>query len=293
MNTKKKRDTFFFYVCISPWLIGFFGLTIGPMLYSLYGAMSSWDGVLPPNFIGLKNFTELLTSDSLFLKATINTFYYAAVSVPTSILFALFLAFLLSRNHRAAGIFQAIFYFPSICAGIAVYMIWIWLFNGELGAINYFLSLVGIRGPNWLADPAWAMPSMFIMNLTFCGSQMLIFIAGLKQIPAQYYEAAIIDGAGSAQMFRKITLPLLSPVVLFNTVMGMIGAFQVFGQPLILTGGGPMQATYVYGLFIYKASFYHFKFGYAAAASWILFAILMVLSLLVMKISASRINYEM
>ena len=256
---KKRRDTIGFYLFISPWLIGFFGLTLGPMLYSLFGALSSWDGVRPPQFIGLGNFINIFTNDDVFLTATRNTFYYAIASVPTSIILSLLLALLLDKKRPGAGLLQMIYYFPSVCAGIAVYMVWIWFFNGETGVINYIFSLVGIKGPNWLADPNWAMPAIILMNLTFCGGQMLIFIAGLKQIPAQYYEAALIEGASGRQRFLRITLPLLSPVILFNTIMGLIGAFQVFGQVLVLTEGGPIKATYVYGYEIYKTAFLFFR----------------------------------
>lgn len=289
----QRRNDIYFYIFIAPWLIGFFGFTIGPMLYSLFGALSKWDGVTAPVFTGLKNFQRLLTYDELFRKATLNTFKYVLMSVPSSVLMALLLAFLLNTKHKAAGIFQVIFYFPSVSAGIAVYMVWIWLFNSELGVFNYLLSLLGISGPNWLADPNWSMPAMVIMNLTFCGGQMLIFLAGLKQIPEQYYEAATIDGASAGRKFLNITLPLLSPTVLFNGIMAMIGAFQVFGQALILTEGGPVQSTYVMGLFIYDYAFLYGKFGYSCAASWILFVILMIISLFVMKLSSKHVNYVM
>ncbi len=289
----RRRNNLFFYIFISPWLIGFLGLTIGPMLYSLFGALSKWDGVTAPQFIGMKNFVRLFTYDDLFLKSLKNTFLYVLMSVPSSVALALLLAFLLNMKHRGTGIFQAIFYFPSVSAGIAVYMVWIWLFNGEVGVFNYLLSLLGIQGPRWLSDPKWAMTSMVIMNLTFCGGQMLIFLAGLKQIPAQYYEAATIDGASGAQQFFRITIPLLSPTVLFNGIMAMISAFQIFGQALILTEGGPVQSTYVMSLFIYNNAFLYGKFGYSSAASWVLFLILMGISLVVMKLSDKHVNYEM
>lgn len=292
-SAKRRRDILGFYLFISPWLIGFFGLILGPMLYSLYGALSVWDGVRHPQFIGLGNFINIFTSDDVFVTATKNTFYYAAVSVPTSIVLSLLLALLLDKKRPGTGLLQMIYYFPSVCTGIAVYMVWIWFFNGETGVINYILSTVGIKGPNWLADPQWAMPAIILMNMTFCGGQMLIFIAGLKQIPAQYYEAALIEGASGRQRFWRITIPLLSPVILFNTIMGLISAFQVFGQVLVLTEGGPMKATYVYGYEIYKTAFSYFKFGYAAAISWVLFVILMLLSVAIMKGTSSKVNYEL
>jgi len=293
MSSKARRDTLFFYLFISPWLLGFLGLTIGPMLYSLFGALSKWDGITAPHYVGFKNFIKLFTFDDLFRKSMWNTIYYVILAVPSSVITALLLAFLLNFKHKFTGIFQAIFYFPSVSAGIAVYMIWIWFFNSEVGVFNYLLSLIGIPGPRWLMDPNVSMFTLVIMNLTFCGGQMLIFLAGLKQIPSAYYEAATIDGANGLQKFFKVTLPMLSPIILFNVIMGMIGAFQIFGQALILTEGGPVQSTYVMGLFIYKSAFNYGKFGYASAASWVMFAVLMILSLLVMRLSEKRVNYEM
>lgn len=292
-SRKSSRDNRYFYLFILPWLIGFFGLTIGPMLYSLFGSFCKWDGISAPQYIGIKNFLKLFTFDELFRKTMLNTLYYVVMAVPSSLLLSLLLAFLINGKHKFTGVFQAIFYFPSVSAGIAVYMVWIWFFNSEVGVFNYFLSLLGIQGPRWLSDPNVSMFTLVIMNLTFCGGQMLIFLAGLKQIPLAYYEAATIDGANGFQKFFKITLPMLSPTILFNGIMGMIGAFQIFGQALILTEGGPVQSTYVMGLFIYKSAFNYGKFGYASAASWVMFVVLMLLSFIVMRLSEKHVNYEM
>lgn len=268
-------------------------MTIGPMIYSFYCALCEWDGMSAPIFSGLDNYTRTITSNQDFRRALVNTFVYAVFSVPTSMIFALFLAFLLNKNHKGAGIFQALFYFPSVAAGTAVYMVWIWLFNGETGVFNYLLSLIGIEGPKWLASTEWAMPSLILMNLTFCGQAMLIFLAGLKQVPAAYYEAAEIDGATEFGKFANITLPMISPVVLLNTIMGMISAFQIFNQPFIMTGGGPMKSTYMYGMLIYDTGFYFFRFGEAAAQSWILCFLLVALTVIVMKLMNRKTVYEL
>lgn len=288
-----RKERRYFYLFISPWLIGFFLLTIGPMLYSFYGALCDWDGMSMPRFIGLDNYLRTIGSNQDFRRALVNTFVYAVFSVPTSMIFALFLAFLLNKNHKGAGIFQALFYFPSVAAGTAVYMVWIWLFNAETGVFNYLLSLIGIEGPRWLSSAEWAMPSLIIMNLTFCGQAMLIFLAGLKQVPETYYEAAEIDGASEWQKFINITLPMISPVVLLNTIMGIISAFQIFNQPFIMTNGGPMKATYMYGMLIYDTAFYFLRFGEAAAQSWILCVLLMALSVAVMKLMNRKTVYEL
>nr|WP_308627284.1 sugar ABC transporter permease [uncultured Eisenbergiella sp.] len=293
VSTLERKERRYFYLFIAPWLVGFFLLTIGPMIYSFYCALCDWDGMSAPVFTGLDNYTRTISSNQDFRRALVNTFVYAVFSVPTSMLFALFLAFLLNKNHAGAGIFQALFYFPSVAAGTAVYMVWIWLFNGETGVFNYLLSLVGIEGPKWLSSTEWAMPSLILMNLTFCGQAMLIFLAGLKQVPAAYYEAAEIDGASEFAKFMKITLPMISPVVLLNTIMGMISAFQIFNQPFIMTGGGPMKSTYMYGMLIYDTGFYFFRFGEAAAQSWILCFLLVVLTVIVMKLINRKTVYEL
>lgn len=288
-----KKERKYFYLFILPWLAGFLLLTLGPMLYSFYCALSEWDGLSAPVFIGMDNYRRTIFDNQDFKRALTNTFIYAVFSVPTSTVFALFIAFLMNKNHRGVGIFQALFYFPSVAAGTAVYIVWIWLFNGETGVFNYLLSLVGINGPKWLTSAEWAMPSLIIMNLTFCGQAMLIFLAGLKQVPSTYYEAAEIDGANESAKFFKITLPMITPSVLLNTIMGMISAFQIFNQPYIMTQGGPMHSTYTYGMMIYNTGFLYYRFGEAAAQSWILCLILVILTVVVMKLMNKKTIYEL
>ncbi len=292
MGTLERKERRSFYKYISPWLIGFFGLTIGPMIYSFYCALCNWDAITPPVFIGLDNYIKAFTGNQLFWDAVINTISYSVFSVPSSMFMALLLALLLNRNFRLSGLFQALFYFPAVASGTAVFMVWTWLYNAETGVFNYLLSLVGIEGPDWLTSTEWAMPSIILMNLTFCGQTMLIFLAGLKQIPLAYYEAANIDGAGSWTKFIRITIPMISPILLLNTIMGLIAGFQVFGQPFILTNGGPVNATYVYGLLIYDTGFRYYRFGEAAALSWILCAVLVLVTLAVMKITKNKIVYD-
>lgn len=287
-----KKERKYFYIFIAPWLIGFACLTIGPMIYSFYCALCDWDGMTTPIFIGFSNYIKTFFSNLDFKRALINTFIYAIFAVPTSNALALFIAFLMNKKHKGAGLFQAFFYFPSVAAGTAVYLVWIWLFNGETGVFNYILSLFGIQGPNWLNSPEWAMPSLIIMNLTFCGQAMLIFLAGLKQVPVTYYEAAKIDGANRRQMFFRITIPMIMPTIVLNTIMGIISAFQIFNQPYIITQGGPMHSTYTYGMLIYDTGFLYYRFGEAAAQSWILCFILVILTVIVMKLLNQKTTYE-
>ena len=287
-----KEQTKYFYMFISLWLVGFFLLTFIPLAYSIYLSFTQYNGLSAPSFIGIRNYTDILFYDDLFRKSLINSFVYAIIAVPSSLVLALLIAFLLSKESKTSNFFQIVFFFPSIAAGAAVYTVIKLMLRGEGGLINYLLSIFGIKGPNWLTDSKWAMIALAIANLIFCGQQMLIFLAGIKQIPASYYEAAKIDGAGSAKCFFKITLPLISNVFVFNLVMGIINAFQIFVQPLIMTGGGPFKKTYMYGMYIYDSGFSFGRFGYAASLAWIMYLIILFISMVVLKSLQKLMNYE-
>ena len=289
---QRKKQTKYFYMFISPWLVGFFLLTFIPLAYSIYLSFTQYNGLSAPSFIGIRNYTDILFYDDLFRKSLINSFVYAIIAVPSSLVLALLIAFLLSKESKTSNFFQIVFFFPSIAAGSAVYTVIKLLLRGEGGLINYLMSIFGIKGPNWLTDSKWAMIALAIANLIFCGQQMLIFLAGIKQIPASYYEAAKIDGAGSAKCFFKITLPLISNVFVFNLVMGIINAFQIFVQPLIMTGGGPLKKTYMYGMYIYDSGFSFGRFGYAASLAWIMYFIILFISMVVLKSLQKLMNYE-
>lgn len=288
----RKNETKYFYMFIFPWLAGFFLLTFIPLAYSIYLSLTQYNGLSAPEFIGFRNYADILFHDDLFRKSLVNSFVYAVIAVPSSLILALLIAFLLSRESRTSNVFQIVFFFPSIAAGAAVYTVIKLLLRGEGGLINYLLSLFGIQGPRWLTDPKWAMLSLAFANLIFCGQQMLIFLAGIKQIPSSYYEAARIDGAGNIKCFFKITLPLISNVFVFNLVMGIINAFQIFVQPLIMTGGGPFKKTYMYGMYIYDSGFSFGRFGYAASLAWIMYLIILFISMVVLKSLQKLMNYE-
>jgi len=279
---KKTSEVLAFYLFISPWLLGFLLLSLIPMLYSLVSSFMDWDGIVAPVFTGLKNFSEMFR-DELFYKSLGNTFYFALASVPLNIIVALFLAMMINAKRRGAYFFRSLFYLPSVVSGVAIYVVWLRLFNSESGYINYFLKFLGIQGPSWLKNPKITMLSIILMSVSFCGSQMLIFLAGLQDVPRVYYEAALIDGAGRLTTFFRITLPLLSPVILFNLIMGIIGGLQVFTQPFVLSNGEgtPAYSTYVYAMGIYKSAFMQHRFGYASALAWVMFLVIMALSLLV------------
>ena len=287
-----KKQTKYFYMLISPWLAGFFLLTFIPLAYSIYLSFTQYNGLSAPELIGIRNYSDILFHDDLFRKSLINSFVYAIIAVPSSLVLALLIAFLLSKESKTSNLFQIVFFFPSIAAGAAVYTVIKLLLRGEGGLINYLLSLFGIKGPNWLTDSKWAMIALAIANLIFCGQQMLIFLAGINQIPVSYYEAAKIDGAGSVKCFFKITLPLISNVFVFNLVMGIINALQIFVQPLIMTGGGPFKKTYMYGMYIYDSGFSFGRFGYAASLAWIMYLIILFISMVILKSLQKMMNYE-
>ena len=289
---KSKRETKYFYIFISPWLIGFFLLTFLPLIYSIYLSLTEYNALRPPKFVGLQNYSDLLFHDPLFWKSLENAMKYAILAVPSSLLFALILALLLSNRSKISNVFQIIFFFPSIAAGAAVYTVLKYLLRGEGGLINYILSIFHIQGPNWLSSARWAMIALVIVNLIFCGQQMLIFMAGIKQIPETYYEAARIDGANDFNCFIHITFPLIAQVFVFNLIMGIISAFQVFVQPLIMTSGGPFKKTYMYSMYIYDSGFAYGRFGYAAALAWIMYIIILFISGVVLKGVQKLMNIE-
>ena len=289
---QNKRSAKYFYMFISPWLLGFFLLTFVPLVYYIYLSLTEYSGLLAPTFVGLQNYKDIFFDDDLFWKSLGNAMKYAVMAVPSSLILALVIALLLTRETKTSNFFQIIFFFPSIAAGVAVYTVVKFLFRGDGGLINYILSIIGIEGPRWLTDASWAMIALVLTNLIFCGQQVLIFLAGIKQIPVSYYEAAKIDGASDRQCFFKITFPLISKVFVFNLIMGIINAFQVYVQPLVMTGGGPFKKTYMYAMYIYDSGFSFGRFGYAAALAWIMYLIILFISGVVLKSINKLMNYE-
>ena len=267
-------------------------LTVLPLGYSIYLSLTKYTGYKAPKFIGIQNYMDMFFHDTLFWSSLANSFKYAILAVPTSLILALLIAVLLSRESKSSNFFQIVFFFPSIATGAAVFTVARYLLRGEGGLINYFLSLFGIKGPFWLTDAKWAMISLVLVNLLFCGQQMLIFLAGIKQIPVSYYEAAKMDGANDIACFFRITLPLISNVFVFNLIMGIISALQVYVQPLIMTGGGPLKKTYMYGMYIYDSGFSFGRFGYAAALAWVMYLIILFISKVILGSMEKLMNYE-
>lgn len=286
------REALAFYLIISPWLIGFLVFTLGPMAYSVYLSMAKWDIISAPRWIGLGNFERLFLKDDLFWKSLKVTTIYSFGGVPLQVSLSLLLAILLNRASRLRNIFRTIFYTPSVMSGVAVSLLWMWVFNPEFGVINHLLGQIGIQGPRWIYDEHWALPSLIMMSMWGAGSGMIIFLAGLQGVPESLYDAAEVDGAGLWRKFINVTLPMITPVLLFNLVMGIIGSFQVFTQSYVMTQGGPHYATYFMVLYIYNSAFEFLKMGYAAALAWVLFLVIMVLTILVFRSTPFWVYYE-
>lgn len=287
---RKQNRLFFTY--ISPWLIGFIGLTLFPMCYSLY--LSFTDSAIGDagSLIGLKNYLEVFLKDEKFWMAVKNTVIYVITFVPISMVFGIAVAMILNQNLKGRGIFRVAFYIPSICAGVAVTLLWGWIFSPDYGLLNYMLSIFGIKGPKWLLDPNWAMFSIILINLWTQGNMIIIFLAGLQDIPQSLYESASIDGASWWQKTRNITLPLLTPTLYFNMLLGMIGAFQMFNQPYLLTKGtSGEEATYTYMLHTYNFAFRYGKTGYACALAWVLLLAIFAVTFLMQKSSGHWVHY--
>ncbi|MEH7335942.1 sugar ABC transporter permease [Neobacillus drentensis] len=291
-KTKKRWDIIVPLLFIAPWIIGFLAFTLGPLLYSLFISFFDWPIVGEAKFIGLDNYKTMFTEDPLFWESLGVTVKFAALFVPLNIITALFLAILLNQKVKGYSFFRTFFYLPSVISGVALAMIWAWVYNGEYGILNYFLSLIGVKGPDWLNDPNWALIAMVIASLWGQGTMMLIFLAGLKAIPGELYEAASIDGANKIQQFFKITIPMLTPTILFNLITTIISAFQQLTLALVLTGGGPLKSTYFYAMYVYENAFKYFKMGYSSANAWFMFVIVLVLTLIVFKSSSAWVYYE-
>jgi multiple sugar transport system permease protein len=279
------------YLFITPWLVGFLIFTLGPLVASVFLSFTKWDIFSAPEFVGMANYTNLF-ADPLFKKSLYNTFYYAIFSIPLGMAGGLFLAILLNQKVKGLPIFRTLFYLPSVTSGVAVALLWKWIFNPEFGIANLILNRFGLPSLQWLSSPRWAMPALIIMSLWGVGGGMLIYLAGLQGIPQQLYEAAELDGAGWWSCFTKITLPMLSPTLFFQLIMGIIGSFQVFTQVYVMTQGGPANATLVYVLYLYKNAFQWWKMGYASALAWILFAIVMIFTLIQFKLAPRWVHYD-
>ena len=276
---------------IMPWLAGFFIFTAGPMIASLFLSFTDYRAVAAPQWVGLANYSRMI-HDKYFLISFENTLYYTFLGVPAFLITALIVALALNVEIHGTSIYRTIYYLPSITPTVATAILWVWIFNSDFGFANIVLGWLHLPPQKWLADPALAKPCFIIMGMWGTGSTMLIFLAGLQGIPQSMYEAAEIDGAGSWSKFTSITLPLLTPTIFFNLVMGIIGTFQVFSTAYVATGGGPVNATLFYVLYLYRMAFESFWMGYASALAWVLFLVIMIFTLIQLRLSNRWVYYE-
>jgi multiple sugar transport system permease protein len=289
-----RRETVAGYLFLLPNVIGFIVFTAFAVVASAAISLTSWDLLSDPEFVGVQNYIDLLTNDPLFRTVLWNTFYFTVVSVPASTAIALGLALMFNTGLRAIPLFRAAYFLPVITATVVVALIWRWFYNPDFGILNYVLYELGVdTPPNWLASRTWAMPSVIILSVwKQVGYNMVIFLAGLQAIPTTLYEAASIDGAGRWERFRNITLPLLTPTTFFVLVISIIGSLQVFDAVLVLTDGGPANATRTIVFHIWEQAFVFLEMGYAAAVAWILFILVFLVTILQWKLQKRWVHYE-
>ncbi|MCW5941174.1 MAG: sugar ABC transporter permease [Fimbriimonadaceae bacterium] len=286
------RNNLTAYLFLSPWLVGLLAFTIWPFFQSIYLSFTRYNIVTTPKWVGIANYRMLLTQDELFWRSAWVTVKYACVSVPLGIVFGVGLAMLLNANVRGIALFRTIFYLPSIVPTVATSVLFIWLLNPNIGLVNRLLGLVGITGPAWLNTAPWAFYSLVMMALWGVGGSMVIYLAGLKDIPRHLYEAADLDGAGAFGKMVHVTLPMMTPVIFFNLVMGIIGAFQTFTQAYVITpNGGPQDSTYFYSLYLYNRAWKYLDMGYASAMAWMLFLVIVVLTAVVFRTQRRWVHY--
>jgi multiple sugar transport system permease protein len=295
LSPMAREDRMTFWCFISPWLMGFCLFGLGPILASIWLSFTDYSLFKPPEWVGLANYRELFR-DPLILKSLGNTLFYVVFAVPLGTVGALMLALLLNQKVRGIAVWRTIFYLPTIVSGVAMGVLWRWIFNPEIGLANTLLRPVlgwlGIADPQWLLDPALAKPAYVLMNLWGMGGGMVIFLAALQGIPEHLYEAAELDGAGPVRQFFVITIPMLSPVILFSLTMGTIGSFQIFAQAYVMSGRGPDNSTLFYVLYLFDQAFRYFRMGYGAAMAWVLFAIVLGVTVLKFALAKRWVYYE-
>jgi multiple sugar transport system permease protein len=282
------------YLFLLPWFIGFFGLTIGPIITSFYLSFTNFDLLTAPEWVGADNYVRMFTNDPKFLASMRVTLFFVIFSVPLKLAFALGVALLLNRGMRGLPLYRALFYLPSLLgASVAIAILWRQLFAGD-GLVNDFLAIFGIQGPSWISNPRYSLWTLIVLSIWQFGSPMIIFLAGLRQIPQDMYEAASLDGASKSRMFWKITLPLLTPVVFFNAIIQTIEAFKSFTPAFIISGGtgNPINSTLFYTLYLYQEAFEFFRMGYASALAWFLLLLVALFTAFSFLTSKYWVHYD-
>ncbi|MGV3616629.1 MAG: carbohydrate ABC transporter permease [Fimbriimonas sp.] len=289
---KARRDALAGVLFALPWILGFTIFLAYPLLASLYYSFTSFSILKPPQWVGLDNYREL-AGDEVFLLTLKNTLWYALGAVPLSTVTAITLAMLLNTKVRGMAFYRTMFFLPSLVPMVALGTLFLWVFNGDYGLLNSAMRGVGVVPPNWLGDPNWAKWTLVLISMWGCGQAMVIYLAGLQDVPVSLYEAAELDGAKLWAKTRSVTLPMLSPVILFNVIMGIIGSLQVFAVPYVMfPGGAPARSTYFFSSYLYDNAFQFQRMGYASAMGWVLFVITMLLTFLSLKLSERHVHYE-
>jgi multiple sugar transport system permease protein len=287
----KFRNTAKGLAFLSPWLVGFLVFTLTPIVLSLYYSFCDYSLLQRPVWRGLENY-KLLFRDEVFYQSLWNTFYYAAMALPAGLLVSLGLALMLNVKIPGQSVYRTVIFLPSLVPTVAASMLWLWLFNSRIGLINTALASIGITGPGWLRDVRWAMPALAIMSLWGVGHTVVIYLAGLQDVPRELYEAAEIDGAGIWGRLFNVTIPMLSPVIFFNLIMAIIGTLQVFTIPYIMTQGGPARSTYFYTMYLYDNAFTFLRMGYASAMAWMQLVIILALTGVAFWTSKRWVHYQ-
>ncbi len=291
-----RKEAAWAYAFIGPWIVGFIVFTVGPMLASLYFSFTEYNIVDTPQWIGLNNYLNLF-KDELFWHSLGVTFKFAALALPLGLVFSYFLAVLLNQKIPGVNLWRTTYFLPTVVAGVAVAVLWLQILHPTNGILNLFLAWFGIKGPGWLASRDWAIPAFVIISLWGVGGNVIIYLAGLQGVPTDLYDAAKVDGASVWQRFRYVTLPMTTPVIFYNLVLGLIGTFQYFTEVYVATSanndlGGPARATLFYNLYLYQNAFKYFHMGYASTMAWVLFLIVLGLTLLIFRSSETWVYYE-
>ncbi|MEU0090762.1 sugar ABC transporter permease [Kribbella sp. NPDC006257] len=276
---------------VQSWFLGFALFTLGPIVGAAYLAFTDWRGQGKPHWIGLGNFVEIFTADPLFWQSVKVTSVFAILFLPASLVVGLGMAMLMNQKLAGVTIFRTIYYLPSILSGVAVAILWSFVFHREYGVLNWFVGLFGIAPIPWLENPRWVIPALVIMQLWGVGSSIIIYLGGLQGIPTELYEVARIDGAGWWSVLRHVTLPMMSPVIFFQLILGLIATFQVFTQAYVMTQGGPDNASYFYALNIYNRAFVELRLGYASALAIVLFVAIVAVTGVIFKTSKAWVYY--
>lgn len=296
MNRLRRQEAITGYLFIAPWLIGFLAFVAGPMIWSLYASFTNYDVTSHMNWVGLDNYRRLLFDDELFWTSLYNTGFYVLFAVPLSIVTGVLIAVLLNQKVPGQRIFRTIFFLPKVLTGVAVLLLWLWVFNPDFGPINVFLRAIGVQNPPlWFSDPTWAKPALVIMSMWGAAGGYIIYLAGLQGIPRHLYEAAQLDGATPVQQFWSVTVPMMSPTIFFKLITGVAAAFQFWESALIVSEGGkggPSYSTLFYGLYMWQKAFGEYQMGYASAMAWVLLLITLLLTGIQFFVSRRWVYYE-